>query len=169
MTAAVLHEAGNALDGCVSKVRHCADQLTEELVWWRPHESMNSIGNLILHLTGNLRQWMVSGISGAPDVRERPSEFSERGATPKAVLLSGLERVLCETKDVFAQVTADAMLKERRIQGFDVTGWNALFHTVPHFQGHTQEITCFTRMQLKHVYRFHWKPQNSEQGAPATP
>ena len=165
VSRAVLHEASVVLHECVIKIRHCLDQLTEEQVWWRPHESMNSIGNLILHLTGNVRQWMVSGIGGSADVRNRAAEFDERGPISKAELLAGLEEVVGQTNDVFRRATAADMLSPRLIQGFTVTGWAAVFHCVPHFKGHTQEIICDTRMQLKEAYRFHWQPQTPDQGA----
>jgi hypothetical protein len=165
VSRAVLHEASAVLDQCVIKIRHCLEQLSEEQVWWRPHESMNSIGNLILHLTGNLRQWMVSGIGKVVDVRNRPGEFAERGPIPKAKLLAGLEEVVGETTNLFQQATAVDMLSQRRIQGFTVTGWAALFDCIPHFKGHTQEIVFETRMQLKEAYRFHWQPQTTDQGA----
>jgi hypothetical protein len=167
VTRAALHEAGTELNACLTKIGHCLDQLTEEQVWWRPEESMNSIGNLILHLTGNVRQWMVSGLGGSADVRCRSAEFAERGPVPKAQLLAGLERVVAETVDVLARQTAAHMMTERRIQGFMVTGWAAVFHCVPHFKGHTQEIISYTRMQLRDAYRFHWQPQTLQQGAAA--
>ncbi len=161
-----LDEAGRLLDECVAKIAHCLDQLTEEQVWWRPRDSMNSIGNLILHLCGNVRQWLVSGIGGASDVRVRPAEFAERGPIPKGVLLTNLKQVVAETKEAFGRTNAADMQRERRIQGHTVTGWGALFHTVPHFNGHTQEVVCFTRMQLGDAYQFYWKPMTPEQGAP---
>jgi uncharacterized damage-inducible protein DinB len=168
VTRAVLEEAGIELDECITKIRHCLGQLTDEQVWWRPTESMNSIGNLILHLTGNVRQWMVSGLGGEADHRDRPAEFAQRDPIPKAMLIAPLEQVVRETKEVFSRLGSEQMLAERTIQGFKVTGWNALFHCVPHFKGHTQEIISFTRMQLQDRYRFHWQPENAAQGAPAT-
>jgi hypothetical protein len=163
---AVLHEAGRVLDDCLAKIKHCLGQLSEEQVWWRPLDSMNAIGNLVLHLTGNVRQWMVSGIGGSADVRNRPAEFSEKGPVSRATLLEGLEKVVAETKAAFSQATAASMSSPRRIQGFTVTGWAALFDSVPHFKGHTQEIICYTRLQLKDAYKFHWRPETVEQGAP---
>jgi hypothetical protein len=165
VSGAVLHEASAVLDQCVAKIRHCLDQLSEEQVWWRPHPAMNSIGNLILHLTGNVRQWMVSGLGGSSDVRDRPSEFAERGPISKAKLLAGLEMAVGATREVFRRATAAEMLTPRRIQGFTVTGWGALFDCIPHFKGHTQEIICETRLQLKDAYRFHWQPESPEPGA----
>lgn len=165
VTRTVLREARDALDESVTKIRHCLNQLSEEQVWWRPHDSMNSIGNLILHLAGNARQWMVSGLGGSADVRDRPSEFSQRSSVPKAALLENLEQVVRETTAVFDRLSAVEMSTERKIQGFSVTGWNALFHCIPHFKGHTQEIISLTRMQLKEGYQFHWQPKTPEQGA----
>jgi hypothetical protein len=154
----VLNEAGSILDRCVIKIAHCLDQLSEEQVWWRPTDSMNSIGNLILHLCGNMRQWMVAGIGGAADIRQRSAEFAERGPIPKAELLTRLKKVVDETKAAFARTNPRDMAREREIQGQTVTGWRAVFQTVPHFNGHTQEIISFTRMQLGDAYKFHWTP-----------
>lgn len=165
VTHAVLLEASGVLDQSVEKIRHCLEQLSDEQVWWRPHASLNSIGNLVLHLTGNVRQWMVSGIGGSADVRDRPAEFAQRAAIPKAQLLAGLKDVVDETKQVFGRATAADMLRVRRIQGFTLSGWGALFDSIPHFKGHTQEIISLTRIQLKDAYRFHWQPATAEQGA----
>ena len=167
VTRSVLEEAARLLDECLAKVAHCLEQLSEEQVWWRPHESMNSIGNLILHVSGNMRQWLVGGLSGAADARHRPAEFAERGPIARAVLVAGLAGVVADAKRVFRQTSPTAMQQERRIQGFTVTGWGAVFHAVPHFNGHTQEIISATRMQLGDAYEFYWKPATAEQGAPA--
>jgi len=158
VTHSVLNEAGNLLDRCVIKIAHCLDQLSEEQVWWRPGDSMNSIGNLILHLCGNMRQWMVAGIGGAADIRQRSAEFAERGPIPKAELLTRLKKVVAETKEAFERTHPADIARERMIQGETVTGWRAIFQTVPHFNGHTQEIISFTRMQLGNAYKFHWTP-----------
>jgi hypothetical protein len=163
-TTTVLESAGNVFDECITKINHCLDQLTDEQVWWRPRQEMNSIGNLMLHLSGNVKQWIVSGLGNSADVRNRPAEFSQRGPIPKAELLKQLTRVVTEAKSVLAQRTATEMLAQRRIQGFEVTGWQAIFGCVPHFQGHTQEIICLTRLQLGDAYRVHWQPQTPEQG-----
>jgi hypothetical protein len=109
---------------------------------------------------------IVSGIGGAADVRHRPSEFTEQGPLPKGVLLSQLNTVVGEAKAVLSQATTSDMLSERRIQGFNVSGWGALFDSLPHFKGHTQEVICLTRCQLGDRYQFHWQPATSEQGAP---
>jgi hypothetical protein len=165
LARAILRETSRCLDECLARIRHCLDQLSDEQVWWRPREEMNSIGNLVLHLTGNVRQWIVAGLGGAADVRARPREFSERGPIPKADLLRQLTDVVAEANDVLARLTAEQLLTERRIQGYDVTGVGAIFDSVPHFKGHTQEIISFTRLQRGNAYQFFWQPETPEQTA----
>ena len=136
-------------------------------MWWRSRPSLNSVGNLVLHLCGNLRQWIVAGLGGAADVRDRPAEFAERGPIPRDELLRRLEAVVDESRAVLARQTARQLLEARRIQGFDVTGLKAIFDSVPHFRGHTQEIVHLTRLQLGAAYQFAWTPATPEQGASA--
>src|SRR5204862_6049645 len=95
----------------------------------------------------------------------RPSEFSERGPIQKDDLLRKLDAVVDEARVVLARQTARQLLEARRIQGFDVTGLAAIFDSVPHFRGHTQEIVSMTRLQLEDAYRVAWKPTTPEQGA----
>jgi hypothetical protein len=164
LTTNILQSVCDVFDECMTKINHCLGQLSDEQVWWRPREEMNSIGNLLLHLGGNVKQWIVSGLGMVEDVRNRPAEFSQRSPIPKAELLEQLTRVVTEAKSGLAQCTAAEMLAQRRIQGFEVTGWQAIFDCVPHFKGHTQEIICLTRLQLGDAYRVHWQPQSPEQG-----
>jgi hypothetical protein len=165
VTRAVVEEACQVFEQCLVKIRHCLAQLSEQQVWWRPNEEMNSIGNLVLHLTGNVRQWIVAGIGGAADIRQRPAEFQERGPIPTAELIQRLEEVVRAAQEALQQATPEQMLTRKRIQGFEASGWGAVFDCVPHFKGHTQEIICLTRMQLGAAYRIHWQPQTPEEGA----
>jgi hypothetical protein len=167
LAVAVGAEAAHELCEALQRITHCLGQLDDRQVWWRPGETQNSIGNLILHLSGNLRQWVVCGLGGGADTRNRPLEFSERRAIAKAELLAGLGKVVDEATKALAGVTAGELLRVRRIQGFEVTGLGAIFSSVPHFRGHTQEIICRTRMLLGDRYRFEWTPQTPEQGATA--
>lgn len=161
--AAASHELGSALE----RIKHCLVQLNDGQVWRRSQPGLNSIGNLILHLCGNLRQWVVAGLGGAPDVRNRPAEFAEQGPVPKEELVRSLEAVVEETKRILAGVDARQLTEARGIQGFDVTGVAAIFDSIPHFRGHTQEIVHMTRLQLGDAYKFAWTPTTPEQGAPA--
>jgi Protein of unknown function (DUF1572) len=167
LASAVAEQASNELTSALDRIRHCVRQLSDAQVWQRPQPSLNSIGNLILHLCGNLRQWIVAGLSGSQDVRNRPAEFAEQSPIPKAELLHGLGTVVREAKDVLDRMTAAQFVEVRRIQGFDVTGLGAIFDSVPHFRGHTQEIVHMTRGLLGDAYQFAWIPSTPEQGAPA--
>jgi hypothetical protein len=166
LAAAVGVAAAHELDSARNRIKHCLGQLNDEQVWWRSQPNLNSIGNLILHLCGNLRQWIVSGLGGASDVRNRPAEFAEQGPIPKEELMHSLDTVVEEAKRVLAGVDTRQLVEVRSIQGFDVTGVAALFDSVPHFRGHTQEIIYMTRLQLGDAYKFAWTPTTHEQGAP---
>jgi hypothetical protein len=166
LAAVVGTAAAHELDSARNRIKHCLGQLNDEQVWRRSQPSLNSLGNLILHLCGNLRQWIVAGVSCASDVRNRPAEFAERGPIPKEELMRRLEGVVEEAKHILAGVNAQQLVEVRRIQGFDVTGAAAIFDSVAHFRGHTQEIVHMTRLQLGDAYKFAWTPTTPEQGAP---
>src|SRR5437764_6339620 len=91
LATAVGTEAASELASALSKIKHCLGQLSDEQVWWRSHPSLNSVGNIVLHLSGNLRQWIVAGLGDATDVRDRPAEFAERGPISRDELLRRLE------------------------------------------------------------------------------
>jgi len=163
VSALLIEGARGGLAKGLKKIRHCVDQLSDDQVWWRSRPEMNSIANLMLHLAGNLRQWIVSGIGGAPDVRDRPGEFADRSGAPKAKVLAKLEAVIRECDAVLARLGPDDLVARRRIQGFDVTVTGALFDVIPHLQGHVQEIIHMTREQLGDAYQFDFVPKGAEQ------
>jgi hypothetical protein len=167
LAAAVGTAAAHELTSALSRIKHCLGQLNDEQVWWCYRPPLNSIGNLILHLCGNVRQWIVAGVGGAADVRDRPAEFAKRGPIPKDELVCRLEDAVEGAKRALADVTARQLVEVRRIQGSDVTGLTAIFDSVPHFRGHTQEIVHMTRFQLGDAYKFAWTPTTPEQGGPA--
>jgi GNAT superfamily N-acetyltransferase len=160
-------EARTQLAKASDAIRHCLSQLTDAQISWRPHDSMNSIGNLVLHVCGNIRQWIIAGVGGEPDVRDRPKEFAERGPFGKEDLLRHFDQLVEQADAVLRTLPPSQLLERRRIQGFDTTGLSAIFDSVAHFKGHTQEIVCLTRMQLGDTYRFEWVPSTPEEGAPA--
>src|SRR5262245_25468877 len=115
---AYLAEGRRRLAACHAKIEHCLGQLDDPQVWWRPREELNGIGNLILHLCGNVRQWVIAGVPGTPDTRDRPQEFAERGPIPRDELLRRLGAVVREADAVLAGVGDAQLLEPRRIQGF---------------------------------------------------
>jgi hypothetical protein len=130
---------------------------------------MNSIANLLLHLCGNVRQWIIAGVPRGTDTRDRPREFAERDPIPKDELFRRLDAVVREADAVFSAITDAQLLEPRRIQGFDETVLSATFDALAHFNGHTQEIVYITRLQLGDAYQFAWMPTTPEQGASPTP
>ena len=158
----VTHEYSRAmvaeLNEAIAMIGHCIGQLSEEQLWWRPDDSMNSIANLILHLSGNVRQWIVSGVGGVPDTRVRQQEFDQRGGASSAALQTLLGQVEVEARQTLESVTAEDLLRRRVVQGNEVTGAKAIVHSVSHFRGHTQEIVHLTRMQIGDRYRFDFVP-----------
>lgn len=128
------------------KIERCLEQLSDEDVWWRANPESNSIGNLLLHLTGNVRQWIVSGIGGAPDARVRQQEFDEREGLTRAQLLARIKEVLTAADAALAALEPSLLLEERKIQGNDVQLLEAIFHVVEHFSMHTGQIILLTKM-----------------------
>ena len=132
------------------KIERCLGELTDEEVWWRANAESNSIGNLLLHLSGNARQWIVCGVGGAVDRRVRQQEFDERSLISREELLAHLKQTLAEVDDVLARLNVAGILERRRIQDYDVSLLEAIFHVVEHFSMHTGQIILITKM-LKSV------------------
>jgi uncharacterized damage-inducible protein DinB len=129
------------------RICNCLDSLTEEQVWWRPNEASNSIGNLLLHLNGNVRQWIVSGLGGAEDSRNRRAEFSERDHIPLSSLRSKLDETLKEVDRVLQGLQGSDLLRKRSIQGYEnVAALEAVYHVVEHFAMHYGQILYITKM-----------------------
>lgn len=128
------------------RIRACVERLGDDDLWWRPNPESNSVGNLVLHLSGNVRQWIVSGVGGAPDARRRQGEFDERGPVPRAELLERLTSTVREADDVISRVRPEALGERRRIQGHDVTVMEAVYHAVEHFSMHTGQVILLTKM-----------------------
>jgi hypothetical protein len=150
----IAHAFADELDSAFSRITHCLEQLTDEQIWWRPRSDMNSIGNLVLHLNGNVRQLIISTIGGVPDDRDRPAEFAARNAIPKAVLLEQLTITIDSAKSVISHAPLEELCRVRRVREFDWSGLQAIVRSVSHFRGHTQEIIHQTRTILGEHYRF---------------
>ena len=160
-----LQDSYQHLVHAVEKIEHCLGQLTVEQVWWRPTAEQNSIGNLVLHICGNVGQWVLSGVGGLPDSRDRPLEFSERGPLEVSQLSAKLYDCLRDVEAMLASVDEERLLEPFQVQGFETTGLGAITHSVTHFVGHMQEIISLTRTQLGPDYQFNWQPQSEVEGA----
>ena len=128
------------------RVIGCLEQLSPEQIWWRPNEASNSVGNLALHLTGNVRQWIISGLGGAADVRQRDLEFSERGPLPQRVLVNRLRKTVVEACRVLRKLSPEDLVRVHSIQKYRATGLDAAFHVAEHFSHHAGQIILLTKL-----------------------
>lgn len=132
-------------DESFGRIHKCLDMLTEEQVWERPNEQLSSIGNLILHLGGNARQWVLSGLGGAADHRMRDREFLESSRCSKWKLKRMLEDLKVDMEIVFTKLNEQELVKVRPVQVFEESGLSILIHVIEHFSYHTGQITWYTK------------------------
>ena len=127
------------------RVERCLEQLTEEDVWRRANDASNSIGNLVLHLSGNVQQWIIGGVGDLQYTRDREHEFGERGGFTREELLARLKETLTKADQVLANVDPNRLLERKEIQGNDVTLMQAILRIVQHFGLHTGQIMLLTK------------------------
>jgi uncharacterized damage-inducible protein DinB len=139
----------------VPKIERCLEQLSDEQIWWRPNSESNSIGNLILHLCGNARQWIVAGLGDEPDRRTRDQEFAQKDIIKRDALLERLRGTVAEVKTVLTGLNPQVLLERRTIQGNNVDVLEAVFHVTEHFSMHTGQIIFLTKLLTASDLRFY--------------
>jgi uncharacterized damage-inducible protein DinB len=138
-----------------TKLRVAVEALPADALWSRPNEQSNSVGNLLTHLAGNVRQWIVGGVGGAPNSRDRATEFAARTGPPAQELLDRLERVLDEADAVLAGLSASDLASTRTIQGRETTVLEAVYHVVEHFSLHLGQIILVAKLHAPGAIRFY--------------
>jgi hypothetical protein len=136
------------------RVERCVAELSEEEVWWRQHETNNSVGNLILHLTGNLEQFILSGVGGAKDTRDKNMEFSERRGIPKEELILGLKHALLAADETLARLDAARLLDSTTVQNRDRRIFEVVAVVVDHFALHCGQIIYITKLKTGKDLKF---------------
>jgi len=149
LTDARLFLRGNYLP----KIERCLDALSEEDVWWRANNGSNSIGNLILHLDGSTRAWILGVAGGRRVVRDRDAEFAERGPLAKSALLARLRSTLAEADEVLAMLDEATLLERRASSSGEVTVLWAVLHGVEHFAMHTGQIIMLAKVRATSALR----------------
>jgi len=129
-----------------SRIESCLGKLTDEQVWARGHENENAVGNLVLHLCANVRQWIISGVGGRPDSRNRDAEFDARGGVARETLIDRLDTTVAEAAEVIRAVTLERLTDRLVIQHYPVSVLEAILHVMEHFSGHTGQIIFATKM-----------------------
>jgi uncharacterized damage-inducible protein DinB len=138
-----------------TKLRAAVKALPPDALWWRANASSNSVANLVLHLTGNVRQWIVGGVGGVAVARDRAGEFAARAGGDADELLAGLDAALDEVDDVLSRLTADDLCGRRSIQGRDTTVIDAIYHVVEHFSLHLGQIIVIAKLHAPGAVRFY--------------
>jgi uncharacterized damage-inducible protein DinB len=129
------------------KLLAALEVLSDSDLWWRSHEAANSAGNLVLHLAGNIRQWVVSGVGGAPDQRDRAAEFARRDPLSRAELVARITEAVLEADAVIGSTDPASLGERREIQGRRVTLLQAIYHAVEHFGMHTGQIIYIAKLR----------------------
>jgi len=141
-----IEQSLNFINQSTVKIKRCLEKLDEKDVWYSPNENLNSIGNLILHLSGNIREYIISSLGGEPDIRERDLEFSTRGGFTNSELIMKLEDTVERTKIVISGISLENLLKVRVVQGFSYSGVGNIIHVTEHYSYHTGQIIFLTKL-----------------------
>ncbi len=139
----------------LNKVRICLDELAPVDLWWRPNPYSNCVGNLLLHLNGNVGQWIIHGVGGAPDTRRRQDEFATCGGASAEELFEHLHATVLSADVVLKGLTPEDLAGHRRIQGLEVTVLQAAYHAVEHFSTHVGQLIYITKLRTGRDLRFY--------------
>jgi uncharacterized damage-inducible protein DinB len=129
------------------KLLHCLNAMSDDQIWWRPNEQSNSVGNLVLHLRGNLKQWIVASLGGQEFRRERDAEFATRERISRAELISGIEAAVAEVESVLLNFPRTQLLVRYPVQVYEVSALQAVYHVVEHFSYHLGQILYIYKLQ----------------------
>jgi uncharacterized damage-inducible protein DinB len=128
------------------RIKTCVESLTPEQIWWRPNEASNSIGNLLLHLNGNVGQWIVATLNKDEDKRNRPAEFAAKEGGTAKELLDRLGDTLDQAAQVLDRLTPAELLASYEVQGYHANGVYVVYHVVEHFGMHYGQIAYITKL-----------------------
>ena len=129
------------------RIEDCLGRLSAEQVWSRNSDNQNAAGNIVLHLCGNLRQWIIGGVGGQPDVRDRDAEFAARGGLQPAELAAKLKATVREAAEVIRALPVERLAERKTIQKvYETTLMEAIYHVVEHFAQHTGQIIFATKL-----------------------
>jgi uncharacterized damage-inducible protein DinB len=157
------------LEQLAQRIDTCLGKLDEDQIWARGGGNENAIGNLVLHLCGNLRQWIVSGVGGSADVRQRDAEFAARGGVAPGELAGRLHATVAEAVQVLGSLPPERLSRRIVIQGYEVSELEAIYHVVEHFSMHTGQVLFATKMLTGEDLGFYRHLQGSSPQTPQTP
>ena len=129
----------------IPRIEKCFSELKHEEIWYSPNTESNSIGHLILHLCGNITQYIHSSLGGEQDQRERDLEFSSKEHIPPQDLLEKIIAVVDKAELIILKCSEENLLSERKVQAFHLSGIGIIIHVIEHFSYHTGQIAYFTK------------------------
>ena len=135
----------NKLEQLTERICICLDQLNDDQIWLRGSESENAVGNLVLHLCGNVRQWIGFGVGGKLDIRARDLEFAARGGVPATELKERLRATAADAVSIIRALTPERLQETTKIQTYEISVLQAVYHVVEHFSGQAGQIIYFTK------------------------
>ncbi len=141
-----LKVSAGKLEQLRDRIQDCLGRLTYDQIWMRNTGNANSVGNLVLHLCGNVKQWIGYGVGGQPDHRDRDSEFAARGGLQPAELSQRLQTTISEATGIIRNLAPERLTERRTIQKYDATLMEAILHVVEHFSQHTGQIIFATKL-----------------------
>jgi len=133
------------LEQLAGRIDDCLGRLSDEQIWRRDAENENAVGNLVLHLCGNLGQWIGHGVAGRPDTRRRAEEFTERGPLPAGELRRRLRETVADAAGVVSRLDPERLAERIVVQGYAISVLEAVYHAVEHFAQHTGQIIYATK------------------------
>lgn len=128
------------------RIFKCLSMIAEDQLWKSPNAEIPAIGSLVLHLCGNARQWILSGLGGEPDNRKREQEFQVHLNIKKADLIFLLENLRVNLRLTLQNLPEEALYQTYTIQGFKENGFSVMVHVIEHFSYHTGQITTLTKL-----------------------
>lgn len=129
-----------------AQIKSCVEELNEEQLWWRPNEQTNSVGNLVLHLSGSMRHYLSRGVGGFEYDRDRPAEFAERGPLPKAQVLAIFDKAIDQAAQVLSSFDTARFLEPTHEQNYVPTIFDLILNISIHLATHTGQIVYITKM-----------------------
>ena len=161
--------SADKLEQLCGRIETCVDKLTPEQIWSRHTENENAVGNVMLHLSGNVRQWILHGAGGQPDLRVRDEEFDARGGIEPAALKAKLRSTVTEAAALLRALPPERLGERHKIQKYDVTLLEAILHVVEHFSGHAGQIIFATKLMTGDDLAFYGYLRAAKSHAQETP
>ncbi len=132
----------------ILRIKKCLKLLTYDQVWFKPNNNLNSVGNLCLHLIGNVNQWLISTLGNHPDHRIRESEFDPNNQFSIDELMERLSILAQNVEATMVKLSEKDLLKEYKVQCYNETGLSIIVHVIEHFSYHVGQITFYTKLIL---------------------